>query len=113
MPRSLGSLGSLGSACRGAALVGTALSLAAAAAVAAAASATAQSLPRIPFEQYTLPNGLDVVLHQDHSVPLVAVDLWYHVGSADERPGRTGLAHLFEHVMFTGSAHASAALLGA
>jgi zinc protease len=59
----------------------------------------------IPHEGFTLPNGLRLLVHEDHSVPLVAVNLWYHVGSKDERPGRTGLAHLFEHVMFEGSLH--------
>ena len=57
----------------------------------------------IPFEKYTLPNGLEVVLHEDHRTPLVAVNVWYHVGSKDEAPGRNGFAHLFEHVMFQGS----------
>ena len=65
--------------------------------------AQAQSIPRIPFEKYTLPNGLQVILHEDHSVPLVSVNVWYHVGSGDEDPGRTGFAHLFEHIMFMGS----------
>jgi zinc protease len=59
----------------------------------------------IPYTQFTLPNGLDVILHEDHSVPLVAVNAWYHVGSAREKPGRTGFAHLFEHLMFEGSGH--------
>ena len=59
----------------------------------------------ISFEKLTLPNGLDVLLHQDHSLPLVAVNIWYHVGSKDEEPGRTGFAHLFEHIMFEGSKH--------
>jgi zinc protease len=54
---------------------------------------------------FTLPNGLTVVLHEDHSVPQVAVNVWYHVGSAREKPGRSGFAHLFEHLMFEGSAH--------
>lgn len=59
----------------------------------------------IQFETYTLPNGLDVILHRDDSLPMVAVNLWYHVGSKDEQPGRTGFAHLFEHIMFEGSKH--------
>ncbi len=59
----------------------------------------------ISFEKVTLSNGLDVILHQDHSIPLVAVNVWYHVGSKDEEIGRTGFAHLFEHVMFEGSKH--------
>lgn len=57
----------------------------------------------IPIETYTLPNGLRVVLSEDHTAPIVAVNLWYHVGSANERPGRTGFAHLFEHMLFQGS----------
>src|SRR5918993_3942493 len=57
----------------------------------------------IPFEQYTLPNGLRVILSQDRTVPTVTVNVWYHVGSKNEEKGRTGFAHLFEHVMFTGS----------
>jgi predicted Zn-dependent peptidase len=61
---------------------------------------------KIPFEKYVLPNGLTVILHQDRSSPLVAVNLWYHVGSKDEEPGRTGFAHLFEHLMFMGSKNA-------
>jgi predicted Zn-dependent peptidase len=58
----------------------------------------------IPIETFQLPNGLFVVLSQDHTAPIVAVNLWYHVGSANERPGRTGFAHLFEHMLFQGSA---------
>ncbi len=58
---------------------------------------------RIPFERYTLPNGLTVILAPDKSTPTVAVDVWYHVGSKNEVPRRTGFAHMFEHVMFTGS----------
>ena len=57
------------------------------------------------LEQYELGNGLRVILNEDHSAPLVAVNLWYHVGSKNERPGRTGFAHLFEHLMFEGSMH--------
>ncbi len=59
--------------------------------------------PRITFKKYTLPNGLEVILHQDKTVPLVAVDVWYHVGSGDEVPGKSGFAHLFEHMMFQGT----------
>jgi zinc protease len=55
----------------------------------------------IPYQKYVLPNGLTLVVHEDHKAPIVAVDIWYHVGSKDERPGRTGFAHLFEHLMFT------------
>jgi zinc protease len=63
---------------------------------------------RIPIETETLPNGLKVVLSPDRAVPIVAVNLWYHVGSANERPGRTGFAHLFEHMLFQGSADVAA-----
>ena len=59
----------------------------------------------VPYQMFTLPNGLTVILHEDHSVPLVSVNVWYHVGSANEKPGRTGFAHLFEHLMFEGSGH--------
>src|SRR5688572_17604029 len=56
-----------------------------------------------PYRQFQLANGLNVILHQDRTVPIVAVNVWYHVGSANEKPGRTGFAHLFEHLMFEGS----------
>jgi zinc protease len=59
----------------------------------------------LTFAKRTLSNGLDVIVHEDHHVPIVAVNVWYHVGSKDERPGMTGFAHLFEHLMFEGSAH--------
>jgi zinc protease len=59
----------------------------------------------IPFTKHTLPNGLDVLIHEDHALPIVAVNVWYHVGSKNEVPGRTGFAHLFEHLMFEGSQH--------
>jgi zinc protease len=68
-----------------------------------AATAGAQGIPKIQLEKYTLANGLEVILHQDRSVPLVAVEMYYKVGSGDEQKGRTGFAHLFEHVMFMGS----------
>jgi zinc protease len=58
---------------------------------------------RIPIDTFRLPNGLFVTLSEDHTAPIVAVNLWYHVGSANERPGRTGFAHLFEHMLFQGS----------
>ena len=61
------------------------------------------SVPRIEFETYSLPNGLQVILHEDNKLPVVHVNLWYHVGSKNERPGKTGFAHLFEHMMFEGS----------
>jgi zinc protease len=59
----------------------------------------------IPYSKHTLANGLDVLIHEDRSVPIVAVNIWYHVGSKNEVPGRTGFAHLFEHLMFEGSEH--------
>ena len=73
--------------------------------VAGVSSAAAQTTLQVPYTYFTLPNGLNVILHEDHSVPLVTVNVWYHVGSANERPGRTGFAHLFEHLMFMGSGH--------
>ena len=62
----------------------------------------------LPYEERTLANGLRVIVHADPALPLVAVNLWYHVGSRNEKPGRTGFAHLFEHLMFEGSAHVPA-----
>jgi zinc protease len=59
----------------------------------------------LSFTKHTLANGLDVVLHEEHTCPIVAVNIWYHVGSKNERPGHTGFAHLFEHLMFEGSEH--------
>ncbi|MDP7618727.1 MAG: pitrilysin family protein [Dehalococcoidia bacterium] len=59
----------------------------------------------ISFEKWTLSNGLDVIVHEDHALPIVSVNVWYHVGSKDEEPGKTGFAHLFEHMMFEGSKH--------
>lgn len=63
------------------------------------------ALPTIKYEKYTLPNGLVVILSEDHRLPLVSTNIWYHVGPANELPGRTGFAHLFEHMMFEGSKH--------
>jgi zinc protease len=85
----------------------------AAAVVAAAVTAgqrpvAAQSQPArltVPYQEFTLANGLHVILHRDTSTPIVAVNVWYHVGSGSEKPGRTGFAHLFEHLMFEGSKH--------
>jgi len=68
-------------------------------------AASAVVAPQIKYEKYTLKNGLEVILAEDHRLPLAAVDLWYHVGPANERAGRTGFAHLFEHMMFEGSLH--------
>src|SRR5918997_184336 len=59
-------------------------------------------LPPIKYQEITLKNGLRVIMHEDHSTPIVAVNVWYHVGSKNETPGRTGFAHLFEHMMFQG-----------
>jgi len=67
--------------------------------------ATANPLPQIQYQKFKLKNGLDVILYEDHRLPLVAVNIWYHVGPANERAGRTGFAHLFEHMMFEGSKH--------
>jgi len=72
---------------------------------AAAGGDAAPRIPQVRFEKYTLPNGLQVILHEDHSTPIVGVNVWYHVGSKNERPGRTGFAHLFEHMMFQGTKH--------
>lgn len=71
----------------------------------AAAALTAPVKIELPYTQFTLPNGLHVILHEDHKIPIVTVNVWYHVGSARERAGRTGFAHLFEHLMFMGSGH--------
>jgi len=70
-----------------------------------AAPLAAQSTADIPYERFVLPNGLTLLVHEDHKAPIVAVNVWYHVGSKNELPGRTGLAHLFEHLMFNGSEH--------
>jgi zinc protease len=72
---------------------------------AAETKAEALKVPVLKYEKYTLPNGLVVILREDHRLPLVAVDLWYHVGPVNEKAGRTGFAHLFEHMMFEGSEH--------
>ncbi len=74
--------------------------LAAAALALVAPLSRAQSLP---YERYTLDNGLTVILHQDRTLPVAAVNIWYRVGSKDEAPGRSGFAHLFEHLMFMGT----------
>jgi zinc protease len=81
------------------------LSLVTFAAACSRAVAPTNETPRIAFEKYQLANGLDVILSEDHRLPLVAVDIWYHVGPANEAEGRTGFAHLFEHMMFQGSKH--------
>ena len=66
----------------------------------------APAMPKIEFEKFTLPNGLQVILHVDRKLPIVHVNEWFHVGSKNEKPGRTGFAHLFEHMMFQGSKNA-------
>src|SRR3954452_5835533 len=71
--------------------------------VLAAATTSQAAEVKLPFEKYKLPNGLEVVLSEDHRVPVVHVQVWYHVGSKDEQPGKTGFAHLFEHMMFQSS----------
>ena len=73
--------------------------------VAPAGAQGAPNVLKLQFEKLVLPNGLEVILHEDHSTPIVVVNTWYHVGSGDEKPGRTGFAHLFEHIMFMGSEH--------
>ena len=70
-----------------------------------AVSMSAQSIPKLKVERYVLANGLQVILHENHATPIVAVNTWFHVGSGDEQMGRTGFAHLFEHIMFMGSQH--------
>lgn len=74
-------------------------------ALAARPAAAPAFAPDVPYEKHILPNGLTLIIHEDHKAPIVAVNVWYHVGSKDERPGRTGFAHLFEHLMFNGSEH--------
>ena len=59
----------------------------------------------IPYQKFILPNGLTLVIHEDHKAPIVAVNVWYHVGAKNEKLGKTGFAHLFEHLMFNGSEH--------
>src|SRR6187551_3481169 len=61
--------------------------------------------PKLQYQTMTLPNGLRVILSEDHSTPIVHVSVWYHVGAKNERPGRTGFAHFFEHMMFRGTPH--------
>src|SRR4026209_1047331 len=75
----------------------------AAAVLAAAITPAGGRPPRLDYTMTTLPNGLNVVFLEDHSTPIVHLQVWYHVGSKNERPGRTGFAHFFEHMMFKGS----------
>jgi len=74
-------------------------------AMAANSASAAHGMPEIAYTRFTLPNGLTVIVHEDHKAPVVAVSIWYHIGSADEPKGKTGFAHLFEHLMFSGSEH--------
>jgi len=69
----------------------------------AATAAAQEARIQVPYTRFALPNGLTVILHEDHAIPMVSVNVWYHVGSGRESPGRTGFAHLFEHIMFEGS----------
>ena len=78
----------------------------------AAAPLAAQAPVDIPYTRFTLTNGLTVLVHEDHKAPIVAVNVWYHVGSKNERAGRTGFAHLFEHLMFNGSEHYDKEFMG-
>jgi len=82
-----------------------ALSIALFVLIAFADCSDAASLPEIKYEKYQLSNGLQVILHEDHALPIATVNIWYHTGSKNEKPGRTGFAHLFEHMMFQGSAN--------
>jgi len=72
---------------------------------AAIAAGGGDAVPAIPYQQFKLPNGLNVILSEDHTAPVVGVDILYNVGSKDEKPGRTGFAHLYEHLMFQGTEH--------
>jgi len=69
----------------------------------AAAASVDIPIPDIRYTKFVLKNGLTVLVHEDHKAPIVAVNTWYHVGSKNEKPGKTGFAHLFEHLMFSGS----------
>ncbi|MEI7704969.1 MAG: pitrilysin family protein [Deltaproteobacteria bacterium] len=81
------------------------VALATALALAAPPAPRTIDTPRIPFQRFVLSNGLVLIVHEDHKAPIAAVNVWYHVGSKNERPGKTGFAHLFEHLMFNGSEH--------
>jgi zinc protease len=80
-----------------------AISTVTAASLPAQSPAPKQAPVEIPYQRFVLPNGLTLIVHEDHKAPIVAVNVWYHVGSKNEKPGRTGFAHLFEHLMFNGS----------
>src|SRR5512133_3620040 len=79
---------------------------------AGAKNESAAEVPKVEFEKFTLPNGLQVILHVDRKLPMVHVNSWFHVGSKNERAGRTGFAHLFEHMMFEGSKNANGKYFG-
>src|SRR5512137_1904851 len=79
--------------------------LAAALALSVQGSTATPPVPDISYQRWVLKNGLTLVVHEDHKAPIVAVNVWYHVGSKNEKPGRTGFAHLFEHLMFQPSEH--------
>jgi zinc protease len=89
--------------CLRASLRGLIFGLALLAVVAAPRALRAAGALSVPYTTFTLPNGLKVILHEDHALPIVSANIWYRVGSGDEKPGRTGFAHLFEHMMFMGS----------
>src|ERR1700734_2474015 len=89
-------------------LLAVAVTASAAAQTPASVQPAASARIEVPYAQFTLPNGLHVILHEDHGVPIITVNMWYHVGSGRERQGRTGFAHLFEHLMFMGSGHVKA-----
>src|SRR3954471_15736474 len=82
-------------------------------AAAAAGRAAAIPIPDIPYTKFVLKNGLTVLVHEDHKAPVVAVNTWYHVGSKNEKQGKTGFAHLFEHLMFSGSSNFNQTFLAA
>src|SRR5881296_2406126 len=81
------------------------LSLTAAAFAATAATSDLIKDLQLPHKKFVLKNGLTLIVHEDHKAPIVAVNVWYHVGSKNEKPGKSGFAHLFEHLMFNGSEH--------
>ena len=91
----------------GLALVLSAAPLLPAPAIATTSTSTASTVPEVAYTRHVLPNGLTLVVHEDHKAPVVAVSIWYRIGSADEPAGKTGFAHLFEHLMFSGSEHRS------
>src|SRR5512134_1485914 len=79
------------------------LALVLASALAAASAGAEIAIPEIRYQRHVLSNGLTLIVHEDHKAPIAAVNVWYHVGSKNEKPGKTGFAHLFEHLMFNGS----------